>query len=113
MQNRNRNLLFGPRVTPGIDAKMTTDSEAFEADNQQSIDHLRGSASTIKDIALQVDTSVNEQNRMLDRMVSYLPVSVVAIPIRFILSNILTYIVVSYYQRINVLILPTRSSQTL
>lgn len=51
------------------DTNAMADAEAFETDNQQSIEHLRGSAGTIKDIALQVDASVNDQNRMLDRMV--------------------------------------------
>lgn len=71
MQNRtNRNLLFGARATSGVDAAATADSEALENDNQQSIENLRGSAGTMKDIALQVDASVNDQNRMLDMTVS-------------------------------------------
>lgn len=79
MQNRtNRNLLFGGRAAgPGgtgaavgepVDA---AESEALEADNQAGVDKLRGSAGTMKDIALQVDAAVNDQNRMLDRMVCF------------------------------------------
>ena len=72
MQNRtNRNLLFGARASTGpADPNVTKDGEAMESDNQTSIEHLRGSASTMKDIALQIDNSVTDQNRMLDRMVS-------------------------------------------
>lgn len=70
MQNRtNRNLLFGARA-PGAEIGSNGEGEALEADNQQSLEHLRGSAGTMKDIALQVDASVNDQNRVLDRMVS-------------------------------------------
>lgn len=69
MQSRNRNLLFGARPPAAADANAMADAEAFENDNQQSLEHLRGSAVTMKDIALQVDASVNDQNRMLDRMV--------------------------------------------
>lgn len=70
MQNRaNRNLLFGSRAITGPEVASMGDTEALESDNQQSIEHLRGSAGTIKEIALQVDSSVNDQNRMLDRMV--------------------------------------------
>lgn len=70
MQNRsNRNLLFGARATAGPDQAALSDAEALENDNQQSIENLRGSAGTMKDIALQVDASVNDQNRMLDKMV--------------------------------------------
>ena len=72
MQNRtNRSLLFGARASTGaVDPNATKDGEAMESDNQTSVEHLRGSASTMKDIALQIDNSVTDQNRMLDRMVS-------------------------------------------
>lgn len=72
MQNRtNRNLLFGgSRPSAGVAENAGNgDAQALETDNQQSLEHLRGSAGTMKDIALQVDASVNDQNRMLDRMV--------------------------------------------
>lgn len=71
MQNRtHRNLLFNSRATAGTDSTSNSDgAELLESDNQKSVEHLRGSALTIKDIALHVDASVNDQNRMLDKMV--------------------------------------------
>lgn len=81
MMNRsNRSLLFGARATAGGDTHPTTgatgttattttqDAEALEADNQASLEHLRGSAGIIKDVAITVDASVNDHNRILDKM---------------------------------------------
>lgn len=68
----NRGLLFGARPPPAAEQVNAQDSEAVENDNQNSIEHLRGSAGAIKDIALHVDASVNDQNRMLDKMVRLL-----------------------------------------
>lgn len=42
--------------------------EALEMDNQRAVESLRGSAGAMKDLAISIDTDVNEQNRMLDRM---------------------------------------------
>lgn len=74
MQNRsNRNLLFGARATAGGElpttAAATAEANALEADNQRAVEQLRGSAGSMKDIALHIDSDVVEQNRMLDRMV--------------------------------------------
>lgn len=70
MQNRtNRNLLFGTRATSGPDASgMAAEADALELDNQRAVEQLRGSAGTIKDIAIHIDKDVIDQNRMLDRM---------------------------------------------
>lgn len=83
MQNRtHRNLLFNSRATTGTDSTLNTDGgEMLESDNQKSVENLRGSALTIKDIALHVDASVNDQNLMLDKMVRYINKKLIFLPI--------------------------------
>lgn len=70
MQNRgSRALLFGSRATSGPGSTDGAhDIEALEADNQLGVEGLRGSAGMMKDIALHIETDVNDQNRMLDRV---------------------------------------------
>lgn len=75
MQNRtNRNLLFGARASAGSELPASAaEADALELDNQRAVDALRGSAGSIKDIAIHIDTDVSDQNRMLDRMVRSQP----------------------------------------
>lgn len=70
MQNRtNRNLLFSSRVTSGVDtAALSSEANTLEVDNQRAVEQLRGSAGTIKELAIHIDTDVTNQNRMLDRV---------------------------------------------
>ncbi|CDF40957.1 Bet1 [Chondrus crispus] len=72
MQNRtNRGLLFGARATAGGDlpsAGASGESDALEQDNQRAIEALRGSAGSMKDIAIHIDADVADHNRLLDRM---------------------------------------------
>lgn len=70
MQNRtNRNLLFGSRATSGADTgASTSETDGLEIDNQRAVEQLRGSAGTIKELAIHIDADVVDQNRVLDRM---------------------------------------------
>lgn len=71
MQNRtNRGLLFGSRASAGADLPSSApEADALEVDNQRAIEALRGSAGSMKDIAIHIDADVVDQNRLLDRMV--------------------------------------------
>lgn len=75
MQNRtNRNLLFGARASAGSELPASAqEADALELDNQRAVDALRGSAGSMKDIAIHIDADVSDQNRMLDRMVRCRP----------------------------------------
>lgn len=71
MQNRaNRGLLFGTRATGGSDqgSALSTETDALEMENQRAVEQLRGSAGSMKDIAIHIETDVSDQNRTLDRM---------------------------------------------
>eukprot|EP00180_Rhodochaete_pulchella_P002234 Plantae.Rhodophyta-Rhodochaete_pulchella.ctg3355.p1 GENE.Plantae.Rhodophyta-Rhodochaete_pulchella.ctg3355~~Plantae.Rhodophyta-Rhodochaete_pulchella.ctg3355.p1 ORF type:complete len:149 (+),score=19.40 Plantae.Rhodophyta-Rhodochaete_pulchella.ctg3355:147-593(+) len=69
---KNRDLLFGgagrTATAQAVNASSARDMEAVEAENQSQVEGLMGKAGMMKELAIQIDSEVDSQNRMLDGM---------------------------------------------